>query len=52
LSGVSDWATDYVQWAVSVGLLSANNGNVDGQGAVTQSQMAEMLLWQFSQGEI
>ena len=42
---VSAYARDAVSWAVSSGLLSTNNGNLNPRGEITRAEVAVMLQW-------
>ncbi|MDR0819862.1 MAG: S-layer homology domain-containing protein, partial [Oscillospiraceae bacterium] len=40
---VSGWAVSYVDWAVSNGVLTLNNGNIEPQGTVSFDELTVML---------
>ena len=42
---VSPYARDAVRWAVSSGLLSTNDGNLNPRGEITRAEVAVMLQW-------
>ena len=41
---VSDWAKEAMLWAVGVGIINGDNGNLKPQGNATRAEVAIMLM--------